>query len=235
MSITLAEIRTQARQRADMLESRFVSESELTNYINNSLAELHDLLIGAYCEDYVMQNVSFATATNVVDYELPNGTNYDAAPKFYKMRGVDMRVNTNQWSNVHRFNFNRRNADLDSFAFNLAGLPYLEYRVVGSNIRFSRTPDTGTEIRLWYYPKAVVLVNETDSYDDVNGYAEYIIVDAAIKMMQKEESDVQVLMAQKAALKQRIEDMAQNRDANEPETVSDIYIEDTDVYWITRR
>lgn len=235
MSITLAEIRQQARQRSDMLESRFVSESELTSYINNSLAELHDILIGAYSEEYVMEDVVFDTTINEVDYDLPDGSNYDEAQKFYKLRGVDGRINQDSWFNIKRYNFNRRNEDQNGYAYNLAGIPYLEYRIVGSKIRFNRTPDPGTQIRLWYYPKCIVLVNESDSYDDINGYIEYVVVDAAIKMMQKEESDVTVLMAQKAALKQRIEDMAQNRDANEPESVSDIYAEDADTYWVTRR
>jgi hypothetical protein len=65
------------------------------------------------------------------------------------------------------------------------------------------------------------LVSDTDTVQGVSGWTEYIIVDAAIKMMQKEESDVSVLMAQKQALLQRIEAMSQNRDAGMPSTVAD--------------
>jgi hypothetical protein len=43
-------------------------------------------------------------------------------------------------------------------------------------------------------------------------------------MLQKEESDVSVLMAQKAELKQRITESAANRDADNPLTVTDIYL-----------
>ena len=48
MSITLAELRTQARNRADMESSEFVTDTELTDYINSSIAELHDILIQSY-------------------------------------------------------------------------------------------------------------------------------------------------------------------------------------------
>jgi len=88
--------------------------------------------------------------------------------------------------------------------------------------------------RLWYHPVATKLLLDTDSYDDINQFAEYAIVDAAIKMMQKEESDVRVLAAQKEALRQRIIAMAANRDANESSSVTDVYAEDTDVAVFTR-
>lgn len=227
MSITLAELRTQARQRSDMEQSEFVTDSELNSYINASIAELHDLLIAAYNEEYYMDEVQF-TATTSLTYDLPNGTNYSAAPKFYKLRGVDVRRGNDDWATVKRFNFNRRNEMQNSAAFAFFGNPYLEYRLVGSKIRFNRTPDSGLQFRLFYYPTAQVLVADTDTYDDINGYAEYVVVDAAIKMLNKEESDTQVLLAQKIALKERIEAMANNRDANEPESVTDVYAEETE-------
>lgn len=234
MAITLADIRLQSRQRADMVESQFVTDSELNNYINASLAELHDLLIAAYCEEYYMSEVQFQADTALLDYELPNGTNYSGAPKFYKLRGVDIKQGTQDWITVKRFNFNRRNDNSTAYAFNLLGLPYLEYRLVGSNIRFNRFPESNSFFRVWYYPVAATLVNDTDVFEDINNFVEYVIVDCAIKMMQKQEDDVSVLMAQKAALKQRIEGMAQNRDANEPESVTDIYDENPYLYGFRR-
>lgn len=225
--ITLAQLKEQARQRADMENSDFVSDSELTSYINASLAELHDLLIAAYNEEYVMEEYLWNANGTDISYALP--------ADFYKLRGVDCRVGTDEWATVKRFNFNRRNEQQNSFTWNLLGVPFLSYRLVGSNIRFSRLPDANMQFRIFYYPRAVTLVNDTDTYDDVNAYAEYIIVDTAIKMLQKEESDVRVLGQQKMMLKQRIEAMAQNRDANEPESVTDIYAEDSDLTIIGRR
>lgn len=55
-----------------------------------------------------------------------------------------------------------------------------------------------------------------------NGWEEYVTIDAAVKCLQKEESDVSMLLAQKQALIDRIENMAANRDAGEPERVTDI-------------
>ena len=49
--------------------------------------------------------------------------------------------------------------------------------------------------------------------------------------MQKEESDVGVLFAQKQALEKRIREKAANRDAGTADTVSDIYAENDEYYW----
>jgi hypothetical protein len=225
VSITLAEIKAQARQRADMLQSQFVSDGELTSYINSSLAELHDLLIAAYNEEYYMEEVQF-TSSGSITYPLPNGTNYAGAPKFYKLRGVDVRQGaSNDWASLHRFNFNRRNQTYQGNVLSTYGLPYLEYRITGQNLRLNRLPDANLTFRIFYYPTAQKLVLDSDVFEDFNNFVEYVIVDTAIKMLTKEESDTQVLLLQKTALKARIEAMAKDRDANEPESVSDVYAE----------
>jgi hypothetical protein len=65
------------------------------------------------------------------------------------------------------------------------------------------------------------LLKDTDFCDGVSGWTEYIIIDAAIKALQKEESDVTILAAQKMSMLDRIEAAAENRDAGEPDTLSD--------------
>ena len=63
--------------------------------------------------------------------------------------------------------------------------------------------------------------------------SEYVIVFAAIRMMQKEESNVQILLAQQGDLRKRITDAAANRDADNPLTVTDIYMSNNR-FWYTR-
>lgn len=226
MTVTLAELRNRAKQRADMERSGLVSDSEWAVYINSSLAELHDILISAYSEDYKISEYTFSTVQNQNSYDLP--------PDLYKLRGADLKLRNDEWFTLKRFNFNERNRFTQDGLWEIYGLPFVRYRLVGNKILFSPTPDRASEIRLWYHPKAETLVNETDSYDDVNSFSEYVVVDAAIKALVKEESDVSVLAAQKEALRLRIIDMAQNRDVGEPESVSDIYSENDDYYYTSR-
>lgn len=226
MTVTLAELRTRAKQRADMERSNFVSDSEWNTYINSSLAELHDLLISAYSEDYQISEYTFTTVANQSSYDLP--------ADLYKLRGADLKLQNDEYYTLKRFNFNERNRFTQDGLWEIYGLPFVRYRLVGSKIMFSPVPDRSTEIKLWYHPKAPTLALDTDSYDDVNSFAEYVVVDAAIKALNKEESDVSVLGAQKEALRLRIVEMAQNRDAGEAESVSDIYSENDDYYYTSR-
>jgi hypothetical protein len=219
MSITLAQLKSQSRDRADMGNSQFVTDSELTNYINSSIAELHDLLISAYDNDYYVTEYTFNTVAGTSKYNLP--------ADFYKIRGIDSLISGTQWENLQPFNFNERNSKLE-FDYNSNNI---RYRLVGSQIMFNPAPTGVYSMKLWYIPVAVKLSSDSDTLADLNQFAEYVIVDAAIKMSAKEESDVTVLMAQKAELRRRIEVMGQNRNADKSDSVSDIYAENIDYLW----
>lgn len=56
----------------------------------------------------------------------------------------------------------------------------------------------------------------------VNGWEEYIVIDAAIKCLIKEESDISALELQKAQMLKRIEAMASNRDSGRPDRIADV-------------
>jgi hypothetical protein len=57
------------------------------------------------------------------------------------------------------------------------------------------------------------LTSDSDLFDGYSGWEEYVIVDAAIKCLEKEESNTAALMNRKAYLIKRIEEAAGNRDA----------------------
>jgi hypothetical protein len=228
MAITFAELKTAARERADMKNSNFVEDSELAYYINSSIAELHDMLIQTYGSEYYIKEVEFQTTPRQGEYEL---NTIIPDQDFYKLRAVDARLNGDDWFTLKRFNFNERNRFQNFGVWDYLGITNVRYRIMGNKIILSPIPDNNIDVRLWYIPLATELINDSDELQDLNQYSEYVIVDAAIKMLNKEESDVSVLMAQKQALKRRIEEAAQNRDAGDPESISDIYIENDDFFY----
>ena len=50
-TLTLANLITGVRRRADMEGSTFVSDAEIVDYINVAMAEVHDILVTKF-EDY---------------------------------------------------------------------------------------------------------------------------------------------------------------------------------------
>lgn len=229
-SITLLELRTQARQRADMETSQFITDAELTNYINSSIAELHDILVQEYGEEYnVKESPTFTTAGQAEDYSL--STIVGASDDFYKLKGIDAKINGSEWTTLYPFQFAERNKYQTTGAWSYLGMAKIRYRIIGNNLRLTPIPDDGTSIRIWYAPTATKLTLDADTLADINQYSEYVIVDAAIKMLQKEESDTQVLERQKSALKRRIEEAAGNRDAGFGDSVSDVYDNNTEYFF----
>lgn len=223
-TVTLLSVRTNVRQRADMVNSQFCSDAELNGYIASSYKELYDLLISSYGNDYsVATPVTFQTDGTNDKYSLPDGTLYSGAPAFYKLLGVDLQVQggAGAWLTLKPFAFAERNRFSPYGIQSLFSNAILRYRLLGNQIWFTPLPQAGLTIQLWYIPEPSTLASDTDTFDGISGWEEYIIVDAAIKALQKEESDVSVLMAQKQALGKRIEAMAETRDPGSPATVVD--------------
>lgn len=215
--MSLGQIRLAAQQRADRVNSNFVTQSEWNSYINQSYFELYDLLIDAY-EDYYVADPYVVTTTG--DSQM-----YDLPPDFYKLMGVDLGLagGSNGYVTVQQFNFIGRNRYVyPQLTSSYLGVFNLRYRLVGDKLMFIPEPSGGQYIRIWYIPRLNEVVQDQDILDGISGWTEYIIVDAAIKALQKEESDVSVLLIQKQALIKRIEETAVNRDAGQPNTISDI-------------
>lgn len=223
MAITLAKLKERCRNRADMTDSFFVDDPELTDYINSSIAELHDLLIQSYGSDYYINEITFQTVVNQPSYDLP--------ADFYKLRAIDAKINGTRFLTLEQFNFNERNRFEDFGVWDLNGVATIRYRLLGNTVYFTPVPDRSVDVRMFYIPVAQQLVLDTDELKDFNQYAEYVITDTAIKMLAKEESDTSVFERQKAGLVQRITAAANNRDANKPATVTDIYAEDNEEYF----
>ena len=102
----------------------------------------------------------------------------------------------------------------------------MRYRLNGDKLWLTPTPAGGQTIKVWYVPRLTTLSADGDTVDGISGWTEYIIVDACIKALAKQESDVTVFALQKAELIKRIESAAENRDAGNPATVGDTQFSD---------
>tara|TARA_R110002126_G_scaffold172712_6_gene321517 strand:- start:2861 stop:3547 length:687 start_codon:yes stop_codon:yes gene_type:complete len=209
---TLAQLRTRARERSDQENSTFVSPTELLSYINASYQELYDILVGKY-EDYYTTKTTSVIASGDSTITLPTD--------FYKLRGIDFKLDTNTWVAVGKFNFIERNVLNRSIVRRGAGFRETQYRVIGGEVQIEPEDSADGTYRIWYTPLPTLLSAETDTIDGIQGWEEYVIIDVAIKMMAKEESSTTHLEREKAAMLTRIESMAANRDSGQPETISD--------------
>ncbi len=232
--MSLSAVRLQSMQRADRVNSNFVSTPEWNTYINQAMFELYDLLVTLFEDYYVYADAPMFQCTgNQFQFPLPNGVDTFTSsisgatitpPPFYKLLGVDLKLNAaqNAWVTISKYNFIDRNTYVfPNTASTIYGVFNMRYRVMGSKITFIPTPSGGQSVRLWYIPRMTQLLQDTDITDQgISGWIEYVIVRAAKYALDKEESDTTKLDAELLFLKARIEETAANRDAGMPDTIS---------------
>lgn len=233
--MSLGELRTRSQQRADRLNSNFVTMPEWNAFINQAMFELYDLLVTEYEDYFSATPATFVVNGNDFLYPLPNGvasyingisgaSGY-IAPPFYKLLGVDLALNTsgNAYVSLDQFNFSDRNKFLyPNSASTIYGVFNLQYRLLGTNIEFIPTPSSGQNVRIWYIPRLNQLLNDNDiTTIGFSGWLQYVIIRAAKYALDKEESSTEKLDQELAFLTKRIEASAMNRDAGNPQTISD--------------
>ena len=70
-SPTLLQLRTRTRERANMENSTFVSDSELSRYINYSINDLRDKMIIKTGEEYFADIEAYTLVDGQEEYTLP--------------------------------------------------------------------------------------------------------------------------------------------------------------------
>ena len=237
--MSLMELRLRAQETADRVASDFVITAEWNAFLRLSMYELYDLLITTYEDLFASSFVSIATNGTTTNYALPDGcTNYLGgvyggvsgvpALALYKLAGVDLSVNTNVITparvTINRYDFIDRNKYVyPNSNSTIYGVFNMRYRLMGNNINFIPTPSGGQQVILWYSPKLTGLLKDTDLTTlGYSGWLRYAIVRAAKYALDKEEgSDTSKLDAELLFLRARIEQSASNRDAGQPDTISE--------------
>lgn len=231
--MSLATLRRHSMEKADRLNSNFVSLSEWNTFITLAEYELYDLLIDTYQNYAVATPIQFSTNGQEYLFPLPDGattftnriTNTPfLAPPFYRLLGLDLSLNTanNAYVTMGKFQFTERN---DYVYPNAAGTIYgvynMRYQLVGSNLMIIPTPTANQILSIWYIQRLPELVMDTDvTTIGISGWLQYVIVRSAKYALDKEESDTTKLDAEILYLKGRIEESAINRDAGMPNTIS---------------
>lgn len=238
--MSLGELRLRCEQDADRVGSDFFTTSEKNAFIRLAMYELYDLLITTY-EDFNTAPYAFInTNPNTQQiYGLPTGLNYlggtlggvlgSPLPRFYKLVGVDLGVNTsnNAWVTINRYDYIDRNAYVyPNSTSTIYGVYNMRYRLMGTNpdtIRFIPTPAGNQQIRITYAPILAGLLADTDlTTIGYSGWLRYVIVRTAKYMLDKEEGiDTSKKDSELLFLKTRIEQTAINRDIGQPDTISE--------------
>jgi hypothetical protein len=205
----LTDLIADVRYRADNKAS---TDAEITEVLNQSIADLYDQLCKAFGDEYFETESTLTTTANVDTIALP--------ATFYKLTGVYWLISGGQYARISKYDPTNGQQYMPSSGWTFDG--DIRYRLRAGTIRFTPMPLASQTVKLTFIPCAARLVNPTDPFDGYNGFEEYPIVDAAIKLLEREGNtdDAQLLIMRKQAIVARILDMA-DRDQNEPSKIQD--------------
>lgn len=181
------------------------SDAEVNSYIYQSWCALYDYLTSKGQDYYLSTQPVYNTALNTDTYALPLD--------YYKVRGVDVTIggfarSLSQWRFEERERYNY-------YGTWNTGLP-IAYHIMNGSIVFKPLPAGAYPITLYYYPTAPQLVGDGDAINGVDGFEEWVVLDAAIKMLTKDDRDTSALVGERDRVLARVGTMMSSQDAGEP-------------------
>lgn len=221
-TVTLAQLRSRARKRADMETTATPTAAQVDAEINNSIRRLHAKL-AALCED------DFTTAAVVVTVAgqrwvdlpsaflvlravewLPDATitmptilteaggeiDTEAGDPLYTETGEIEVSGDESGCSVDRFQLTERIRYVGRDSWSIK--EPIAYRLIGrtsahvERMEFVPTPQGRHAVRVWYVPVATTLSSDSDTYDGRSGFEEWIVRDVAATLLADEESDASV-------------------------------------------
>lgn len=192
--------------------------SELTDMVNVSLAEWYDLVrLTTWGGQYFRSSAAFTTISGQYSYPLP--------PTFAAMLSVDIYLSPT-WKVCGRpYQEEERNI-FTGPALPVGwtyGLP-IWYQLQGPNIRFLTNPASTYQVGLNFVPVCPRLMDPSSSFDSIQGWEEWIVIDVARKLLFKDGSldAFAALGPELERQRERIERAAPERDAGNAEVVHDV-------------
>lgn len=207
---TLTELIADVRQRTNQESSTFVTDAEVTEYLNQEAAELYARIVQAQGPEHYRSSSTVSVVSGTSLYALP--------ADFWQLQALEATLG----GITGRLRpFMPSEHALLSNAQPYAWYSPIRYRVQANNLEVLPATQTFTAT-LYYTPAPPRLVSGGDLLDGFAGYEVAAIYGACATVLAKEESDPSFFMAQRDRIYQHIQALAAQRDSNEPERVQDV-------------
>ena len=216
--VTLAPLLLRVRQRSNLEGAQaFIPDSELTDSINVGISSWWDLVRLTTFQGQIAR-VAWPIVT------VANQSAYPLAPNNASIISVDANINGNSYAiSAMPYQEEQRNMFklLPFVGWSFGAVQSVWYQIQGTNINFLPTPTAGYNVTVNYVPTAPVLSNPSDYINSINGWEEYIVLDAAIRCLMKEgQLDIiPLLQGLQAREEKRILQAAAQQDMNASEGV----------------
>jgi hypothetical protein len=209
---TLTDLIADVRNRINMETSSFLTDSEITEYLNQALSELWVRI----CMNGGQPFYRATTTLNVVAGQ----TLYTLPADFLNLQGVEATING--WTGRIDPFMSSEHARLSNGT--MAGISVVSpvrYRLQAGVIEF--LPNIyAFPATLFYTPTCPRLVNGSDTFDGFGGLEVAAIYQACATCQAKEESDPSFYMAERDRIYKHIDAVSAARDLSATERVQDV-------------
>lgn len=203
-TISTSEIEARARRRADMENSDFIGSAELTQYCEKAFQEFIGILITKE-PDLMTKRENLVTVAGTAEVSLPAG--FKALRRLKYTTSFSLRRAELQELEVLTFNGRRAKPT----HYWLSGI-----HTGAATVTLMPIPDAVYALHLYHIPSISLADVTGGGLNMVAGWDEYVVLTAAMKMKDKEESDVSVLLGERKLLLDNIVAQVTAQDTGEP-------------------
>ena len=198
---SISKLISRAKDRADMEDSGFITDSKWRSYLSSGYAELYSILVSSGARYF--EETHEISADGSLEYDLP-GDHLSTV-------GVD-RVDSQERHSLTEAMAQERKR------LNREGGEATHYAIVGDKIQLQPAPRSG-DYELIYVPHPTDLsdANDSDEVDVVTPDGEQFLVwYAAVIALAKEESDARLAIRERERARERLEEWATLRALHAP-------------------
>jgi hypothetical protein len=185
----LSDLRNDTLKLSDTINNPAVVAADVNELVNQGWTRIYAILCRSGENYYLQQPVpTFNTVSGQDTYYT---VGYGGAPAgtavlptdLWRIRGLDIQIQAGRWLPLQPYEFEQRN-DYQANDWSWPTQPLYDFQGAGlsQSVRFEPPPNSNTPLRLWYYPAAVRMVNDTDTIDGGNGWELYPVLWAARRL-----------------------------------------------------
>jgi hypothetical protein len=222
---TASVLMTQVRQHTDTENDANITDAFLLSLIDKSYNKLYRQIATEYAGYF---DVEDSSKSLIVGQRL-----YALAADFMHLRGVDL-VEGGERVTLGRIGFGERNRRTNDprFVFRWPGLrTNYAYLTQKNDLRIDPVPNTTQQIIMTYVPRPTRITNSADTFDVIAGFEDFIVYDASVSVLGKQERDVSVMAAQRQDALQLIIQTVSPRETGDPIQVRDDFFGAGGFYW----
>lgn len=203
-----------AKKLAGMENSTFVPDALWEEWVERGVEDLWEKLLDVFGSEYFSKTDTITTSDGTEDYNLASDF-FEMIHIYNNPDGKNMPLKKFEWASEPSL----RNVSLTE--------KRKYYRIIGATtqsgthqIKILPVPD-GVETIYYRYAYKPVFASGTDTIDGINGWEEYAELIAAIKALNREESDPSGLVMDLQRVASRIDRHKASRDRANPAKISD--------------